>query len=114
MSFLDNSLEHGFKQSSDFFLAGKTQLQVHLGKLWLAVAPQVFVTEATNNLIITLETSSHQQLLEHLWALWQRVELIFKDPTRNQEVSSSLRSGLGQIRRLDFQEVQSVQIFSNG
>ena len=50
-------------------------LDVDLGELGLAVGAQVLVAEAARDLVVALDAADHEQLLEELRRLRQRVEL---------------------------------------
>ena len=53
---------------------GKRHLQIDLGELRLAVGAQVLIAEAARDLEILVEAGDHQDLLEDLRRLRQRVE----------------------------------------
>ena len=54
--------------------ADERHLDVELGEVGLAVGAQVLVAEAAGDLVVALEARDHQQLLEELRRLRQRVE----------------------------------------
>ena len=68
----------------------------------LAVGPQVFVAVALGDLDIAVRAAHHQQLLELLRGLGQRVESARIDPAGDQIVSGAFRRRFGQNGRLDF------------
>ena len=53
---------------------GEAHLHVELHELELAVGAQVLVAQAARDLVVAVEAADHQQLLEQLRALRQRVE----------------------------------------
>src|SRR5690242_21379003 len=57
-----------------------------------------FVAEAARDLVVAVEARHHQDLLEQLRALRQRVELAFVHARRDQEIARALGRGLGQDR----------------
>ena len=59
----------------DVLLLDERHLEVDLRELRLAVGAQVLVAEAARDLEVALEAGHHQQLLELLRRLRQRVEL---------------------------------------
>jgi hypothetical protein len=59
----------------DLVLGGVAHLEVELGVLWLAVAALVLVAQGRGDLEVPLEAGDHQELLELLGGLGQRVEL---------------------------------------
>jgi len=84
-------------------------LEVDLRELGLAVGAQVLVAEAARDLVVALDPADHQQLLEELRALRQRVELSGVDPRRDEVVARPLGRRLGQDRGLDLPEPLAVQ-----
>ena len=80
-----------------------------MGKLRLAVGPQVFVAETAHDLEVTLVTGHHQDLFENLRRLWQCIKLARIDPAGNQIVARAFRRAFGQHRRFDFDEVATVK-----
>ena len=72
-------LEHARHQPLDdtdhVVLLDERHLEVELRELGLAVGPQVLVAEAAGDLVVALEAGHHQQLLEQLRRLRQRVEV---------------------------------------
>ena len=53
----------------------ESHLRVELHELELAIGAQVFVAQAARDLVVAIESAHHEQLLEQLRALRQRVEL---------------------------------------
>ncbi len=53
------------------FFAYKRHLQVELSEFRLPVRPQVFITEALDDLVIPFEPGNHENLLEKLGRLGQ-------------------------------------------
>ena len=79
-------------------------LDVQLREVRLPVRAQVLVTEAARDLKIPLEAADHQQLLEELRRLGQRVEGAPLQPARHEEVAGALGRRAGEHRRLDLHE----------
>jgi uncharacterized protein with PIN domain len=69
-----------------------------------AVGARVFVAEAGRDLEVAVEARHHQQLLELLRRLRQRVELARVQARRHEEVARAFRRGGRQDRRLEFGE----------
>ena len=88
----------------DVVLADKAHLGVELHELVLAIGAQVFVAKATSDLVVAIHTSHHQQLLEQLWALRQRVERAWLFAARHQELAGALGSRRHQHWSLYFDE----------
>src|SRR5690606_9840357 len=81
-------------------------------KLWLSVSTEVFITETLHDLIIPVKAGYHQQLLEGLRRLWQRVELTVMQARGHYKVTRSFGSGFYKHRRLYFNEILAVQILA--
>ena len=90
-------------------LGDEGHLDVELGELRLPVGAEVLVAVAAGDLVVPLHAADHQQLLEQLRRLRQRVPAAGLEPDRDQEVAGALGGGPGQRRGLDLQEVPLVQ-----
>ena len=88
----------------DVLLGHEAHLDVDLGVLRLAVAAQVLVAVGVGELVVAVVAGDHQQLLELLRRLRQRVELAGAQPRRHDEVARALRRRADQRRRLDLDE----------
>ena len=84
-------------------------LDVELGELGLAVGPGRLVAEAAGHLVVALEAGDHQQLLEQLRRLRQRVEGALLLAAGDEEVAGALGGRAGQHRRLDVDEALAVE-----
>jgi hypothetical protein len=73
--FLENAIDHRSHRAEDVFLLHETHFHVELVEFSQAVGAAIFIAEARRNLKVTVETAHHQQLLELLRRLWQRIEL---------------------------------------
>ena len=92
-------------QAEDVLLVrDEAHLEVELSVLGLAVGAQVLVAEAAGDLEVALEAGHHQQLLELLRRLRQRVEVAGVDAAGDEVVARALRRRCGQKRRLDLGE----------
>src|SRR3712207_7350545 len=63
-----------------------------------------YTTLFRSDLVVALQPADHQQLLEQLRGLRQRVPLARLQPHRDDEVAGALRRRAGQVRRLDLHE----------
>ena len=88
----------------------ESHLDIDLGKFRLTVSAQVFVAEAADDLVITVEAADHQKLFEELRRLRERVEVAVVQAAGNQVVARALRRGAGHERRLDFLEAVLVHV----
>ncbi len=108
----DHGARHGQRHllhpGHHVFLADEAHLQVQLGELRLAVAAQVLVAQAAGDLEVAVEAADHEQLLELLRTLWQRVDVAGLQARGHDEVARPLRRGLDEQRRLDLHEAGRV------
>src|SRR5690606_601599 len=96
----------------DVVLADEAHLDVDLRELGLAVAAQIFVAEAADDLEVAVVARDHQELLEELRALGQRVELAGMEAGRNQEVPRAARRVLHHEGRLELEEAALGEVGS--
>ena len=68
--------QHDFDQCSNVVGIDKAHFQVELGKLGLAIGAQVLVAKAAGDLEIAFDAGHHEQLLELLRALGQRIKFV--------------------------------------
>ena len=106
---LEHRAHHRLGQLDHVVLVDERHLDVELGELGLAVGACVLVAEAASDLVVALEPADHQQLLEQLRRLRERVERPWLDSRGNQVVARALRGRAGQVGRLDLEEVPVVE-----
>ena len=106
---LEHGSHHRLHALDHVVLVHERHLEVELGELGLAVGARVLVAEAAGDLVVALAAADHQQLLEQLRRLRQRVERPGLDPRRDEVVARALRRRARQVRRLDLEEVALVQ-----
>ena len=85
----------------------RDEAHLHVELVELARQPvgaRVLVAEAWRDLEIAVEARHHDELLELLRRLRQRVEFSRMQPRRHQKVARALRRGGGQDRRLELVE----------
>ena len=107
---LEDRADHRFEDAADLFLGQEGGLAVDLRELRLAVGAQVLVPEALGDLVVAVEAGHHQQLLEELRRLRQRVEVAIVHARRHQVVPCTLGGGARQHRRFHIHEAQVIQI----
>ena len=93
----------------DVVLLHEAHLDVELRELRLAVGPRVLVAKAAGDLVVALVAAHHQQLLEELRRLRQRVPGARLAAVGDEEVAGALRRRAREDRRLDLQEVLGRQ-----
>ena len=86
----------------------KLALGVELHELVLAVGAEVLVAQATGDLVVAVDAADHQQLLEQLGALRQRVERAGLLARRHEELARSLGRRRHQHRCLDLDEALTL------
>ena len=79
-------------------------LEVDLGELRLAVGAEVFVAEAAGDLEVAVEAGDHEDLLEDLRRLRQRVERAGVDAAGDEVVACAFGGGARHERRFDLEE----------
>ena len=89
----------------DVVLLDEAHLDVELRELGLAVGARVLVAEAAGDLVVALVAAHHQQLLEELRRLRQRVPAAGLAAVGDEEVARALGRRAREDRRLDLQEV---------
>ena len=94
-----------FDEVQDLVLRRVAHLQVELGVFGLAVAALVLVAQRAGYLEVAFEAGDHQELLELLRGLRERVELAGIEAGRDQVVAGAFRRGGGQERGFDLDEV---------
>ena len=67
------------------FWSTKRHLDIDLGELGLTVGTQVLAAEALGNLVVALDATDHEQLLQELRGLRQGVEAARLDTAGNDE-----------------------------
>ena len=100
--------------AEDRLLLREAHLQIDLRELKLAVGAQILVAEAAGDLKIAVEAGDHEDLLEDLRRLRQRVELAGMHAAGNQKIARALGRGFGQDRRFDLEKALLAQAFADG
>ena len=105
--FLEHAVQDRLDRREDVLLRDERHLEVELVELaGRAIGASVLVAEARRDLEIAIEPGGHQQLLELLRRLRQRVELPGVYPARHQVVPGPFRRARGQDRRLELGEAR--------
>ena len=111
--FLEHVTDHVFHHVANFEFVQEGRFDIDLREFRLAVGTQVFVTEALDDLVVTVEASHHQQLLKQLRRLRQSIEVTVVNAARNQVVTSAFRGATRQHRRFDVDEAHTVQVVTD-
>ena len=99
-----------FHHLLDLRLREERGLDVDLRELGLAVGPQVLVAEALHDLVVAVEARDHEELLEELRRLRQRVEVAVVQARGHEELTRAFGRGLVEHRRLDVDEAIVIEI----
>ena len=102
--FLEHARQHRLDSLEDVFLRDETHLEVELVEFGAAVCAQVFITETGCDLEIAIEAGDHQQLLEHLRRLRERVEAARVQAAGHEVVACALGARGAEDRRLELAE----------
>ena len=109
-----NVLPQGHHQSLDdvlhVLLDDEAHLDVDLRELGLAVEPEIFVAEAAHDLEVAVHARHHEQLLEDLRRLGERVELTGVEPRGDEEVAGAAGRVLHHERGFDLGEPVGGQV----
>ena len=89
-------------------------LEVDLGELGLAVGAEVFVAEAAGDLEVAVEAGDHEDLLEDLRRLRQRVEVAGVDAAGDEVVARAFGGGARHEGRFDLEEALSDEVVADG
>ena len=101
--------QHLLGDRDDVVLLDEAHLDVELGELGLPVGAEVLVAVAACDLVVPLEAGDHEELLEQLRRLRQRVPAARRQARGHEEVASALGRGTREGRRLDLDEVVRVE-----
>ena len=103
--FLEHAAQHRLDRVEHVLLGDEAHLDIELVELaGRAVGARILVAEAGRDLEIAVEARHHDELLELLRRLRQRVELAGMDARRHEEVARAFGRRRGQDRRLEFEE----------
>src|SRR5690606_34578130 len=84
----------------------------YLSEFGLSVRTQILITEALNDLEITVKSRNHQQLLKRLRRLRERIKLSGIHTARHYEITCPFGGGFDEYRRFYFQKIPSVEILT--
>jgi hypothetical protein len=102
---VEDALQHRFDRLEHVLLLDEAHLHVELVEIrGRAVGARVLVAETGRDLEIPVEARHHQELLELLRRLRQRVELAGMEARGHEEVARALGAGGRDDRRLVFAE----------
>ncbi|CAB4600990.1 unannotated protein [freshwater metagenome] len=106
--FFDCSRNGHGNERENFFLRNEAGFGVELHEFELAIGTEVFVAQATSNLVVAIDTANHAQLLEQLWALRQGIERTRRQTAGDHEIPCPFRRGRNEHWSFDFNETLIV------
>ena len=105
VELFEHALQHRLDYSENIFLLDKAHLDIELVEIGgRAVGARVFIAKTRRDLEILVEPADHDQLLELLRRLRQRVEFTRMQARRHEEVARTFRAGGGDDRGLELVE----------
>src|SRR5829696_324246 len=110
---LDDPAVEAFDEVQDLVLRRVAHLQVELRVFGLAVPALVLVAQCAGYLEVSFEASHHQELLELLWGLWERVELPWIEAGRDQVVPGAFRGRCREERGFDLHEAPIIEVVAH-
>ena len=113
--FLEHAAQHRLDRREHVLLRDEAHLDIELVEFaGAAVGARVLVAEARRDLEIAVEARHHDELLELLRRLRQRVELAGMDARGHQVVARAFRARRGQDRRLELEEALALHARAQG
>src|SRR5437870_9210538 len=109
MRGLENCRQHSFSNLENVVGRYERRFNIYLGKLWLPVRAQIFVTKTFGDLKILLHAGYHEQLFVLLRCLWQRIKLSGHDSAWNQKIACAFRRALGKNWCFNFDEPLAIE-----
>ena len=104
-----NVAHAGFHHLEDVFLRAKRHLDVELDELDEPVGALVLVAHTARDLHVVAEAGDHQDLLEHLRRLRQRVEMAGIEAAWHEIVARAFGRRFDHHRRLDLEESARIE-----
>ena len=103
--FLEHAAHDRLDRGEDVFLGDEAHFEIELIELaGRAVGARILVTEAGRDLEIAVEAGDHDQLLELLRGLRQRVEFARMQARRHEKVARAFGRRGGEDRRLELEK----------
>ena len=107
-------MEEAFGDREDGRHLREADLEVDLGELGLAVGAEVFVAEAAGDLEVAIEAGDHEDLLEDLRRLRERVEVAGMDAAGDEVVARAFGRGARHEGRFDLEEALRDEVVADG
>ncbi len=104
---------HCFDDAENVFLARERHFEVELREFGLAVGAQILVAKTFDDLEVAVEAANHQDLLEDLRRLRQRVKLAVMHAAGNEIVARAFGCRAREHGRFDFDKAHLVHGLAN-
>ena len=111
---LPNGGDDLFGHGHHIFLIHECHFHIKLGELRLSVGTEILITVATCQLVVAFHARNHEQLLEQLRGLRQRVPGTRHQTGRHHEIAGAFRCGLDHGRSFDLFEAHLLQSVACG
>jgi hypothetical protein len=98
-----------FHQRHHVVFIYERELDIELSEFGLPVGARILVAEAARDLHVAADAAHHQDLLEDLRGLRQRVKGAVVCPARHEKIARALGRRFDQDRRFDFDEIAFVE-----
>ena len=98
----------------DMLAAREGHFEIDLRELKLAVGALVLIAEAAGDLEVAIEAGDHEDLLEDLRRLWERVELAWMDAAGDKKIASAFGCGFVEDGRFYLEEALLREAFAHG
>ena len=99
----------GFHDLDDVVFVDERHLDIELREFRLAIGAWIFIAKTARDLHVAAEAADHEDLLEQLRRLWQRVKRAPMDAARHEEVARSTRRRFDEHGRFDFEKVARIE-----
>lgn len=103
--FFEDRANHFFANVLYIFGLDKAHFDVDLCKFGLAIESQIFVAEASSDLVIAVESRHHIELFEELWRLGQSIESPGLDAARDQVIACAFGRRFAEDWRLEVEKI---------
>src|SRR5690554_3331167 len=103
-----------FERREELFLVDEGHLDIELRELGLTIDAEIFITEAADDLIITIVTRHHQHLLIELRALGERIKMRRIKPRRDEEIPRAAGGVFDEEGGLDLDEAAIAEEVTRG
>jgi len=109
-----DAFHEAFHEGVHAFAVDEGDFDVDLGELGLAVGPEVFVTEAFGELIVSLYAGDHEHLFVLLGGLGEGVEFAGVDAAGYEEFPCTFGGAFEEHGGFDFEEMVVVEVIASG